>query len=327
MALRPAELISRVKGVVHVVMTPFDKDGDLDEKALRISVNHVAEALKGQDAVFLTTGSIGEFYAMTDEECKTVIRATTEELDARFPLFAGTGRSGTRRTIELSTYAQQVGADGVMVLNPYYLPVTEDGLYRHFKTLADSIDIGIMIYNNPVMTKLWVPPPLMARLSKIDNIIADKETISDAAKYYWMQRAVDPKNMAILCGIGQLVYPFFAVFGCPGFVTELANFAPQIAVAFYRAALRRDFDKLVELTDSIAPYYEFRSKVLQTRSRVPGVLSGFLATPDFTLAHSIIKEAMNLTGLPGGTVREPVEMLTADEKDELKKVLRQMNAI
>jgi len=132
MAVNFKELKNKIKGVVHVVMTPFDKDGDLDEKALRISVNHVAEALKGQDAVFLTTGSIGEFYAMTDEECKTVIRVTAEELDGRFPVFAGTGRSGTRRTIELSQYAQQVGADGVMVLNPYYQPVTEEGLYRHF---------------------------------------------------------------------------------------------------------------------------------------------------------------------------------------------------
>ena len=327
MAVNFKELTKKIKGVVHVVMTPFDKDGDLDEKALRISVNHVAEALKGQDAVFLTTGSIGEFYAMTDEECKTVVRATTEELDGRFPLFAGTGRSGTRRTIELSQYAQQVGADGVMVLNPYYQPVTEEGLYRHFKTLADSIDIGIMLYNNPVMTKLWIDPPLMARLSKIDNIIADTETITDADKYYWMQRAVDPNDMAILCGMGQLVYPFFAVFHCPGFVTELANFAPEIAVAFYRAAVRRDFDRLVELIDSIASYYELRSKILQSRSPVPGILSPFLAASDFALAHSMIKEAMNLTGLPGGTVREPIERLTAEEIEQLKAVLKQMGVL
>jgi len=321
------ELKDKIKGVVHLVMTPFDEAGQLDRNALKTCVNKVAERLEGEDAVFITTASTGEFYAMSDEECKEVIQITVEEVAGRFPVFAGTGRSGTRRTIELSQYAQEVGADGVMVLNPYYQPVTEEGLYRHFKTLAENIDIGIMIYNNPAMTKLWIAPHLMARLSKIDNIIADKETISDAAAYYWMQRAVDPDDMVILCGIGQLVYPFFAVFHCPGFVTELTNFAPEIALGFYKAAMRRDFDGLVELADRLAPYYEFRAEILKKRSRVPSILSPLLATNDFVLAHSVIKEAMNLTGLPGGTVREPLEKLTAGEKEQLRKVLQQIGVL
>jgi 4-hydroxy-tetrahydrodipicolinate synthase len=327
MPMNPKELKDRVKGVIHLVMSPFDEKGDLDTEALKRCVNHVAQALEGNDAVFVTTASTGEFYAMTDEECRTVMRVTVEEVAGRFPVFGGTGRSGTRRTIELSRYAQEVGADGVMVLCPYYQPVTEDGLYRHFKSLAGSIDIGIMIYNNPYTTKLWIPPHLMARLSKIPNIIANKENTADVAGFYFMQRAVDPADMVIVCGIGQLVYPFFALLKCPGFVTEFANFAPDTAVSLYKAAVQRDFDKMLELTDRIAPYYEFRAKAFAKRSRVPTVAAPGVAASDLALVHSIIKEAMTLIGLPGGTVREPLEKITAEEREQLRKVLQDMGVL
>jgi 4-hydroxy-tetrahydrodipicolinate synthase len=327
MALKPREAKEKIKGVIHLVMSHFDENGDLDEQALRTATNHIAKALEGEDAVFVTTASTGEFYAMTDDECKTVVRATVEEVAGRFPVFGGTGRSGTRRTIELSQHAQEVGADGVMVLNPYYQPVTEDGLVRHFQELSDNIDIGIMVYNNPYTTKLWIPPHLMARLSKIENMIANKENTANAAAFYMMQRAVDPKDMVIVCGIGQLVYPFFALFKCPGFVTEFANFAPKTAVDLYKAAVNRDFDKMVELTDLIAPYYEFRAKIMQKRSNVPTVMTPFLAAADLCLVHSIIKEAMDLIGLPSGPVREPAEKITAEEKQELRKVLQHIGAL
>ncbi|MHC4528551.1 MAG: dihydrodipicolinate synthase family protein [Planctomycetota bacterium] len=111
MALKPKEAKDKIKGVIHLVMSHFDENGALDEKAVRTATNHIAKALQGEDAVFVTTASTGEFYAMTDDECKTVIRATVEEVAGRFPVFAGTGRSGTRRTIELSQYAQEVDAD------------------------------------------------------------------------------------------------------------------------------------------------------------------------------------------------------------------------
>ncbi len=171
MALKPKEVKDKIKGVIHLVMSHFDENGDLDEKAIRTSVSHIAKKLEGEDAVFVTTASTGEFYAMTDEECNAVIRITVEEVAGRFPVFGGTGRSGTRLTTELSQKAQDAGADGVMVVNPYYQPVTEDGLYRHYKTIAENIDIGVMIYNNPFTTKLWIPPHLMARISKIDFTI------------------------------------------------------------------------------------------------------------------------------------------------------------
>jgi len=316
-----------MKGIVHLVMTHFDESGRLDEKAIRVSVNHGVNALRGRDAVFVILGSTGEFYAMTDDECKKVIDIVVEEVGGAFPVFAGTGRPGTECTVQMSRYAQEAGADGVLIVNPYYLPVTKEGLFRHFKIIAESIDVGIMIYNNPVPTKLWIPPDLMARLSKIENIIADKENTANALAYYWMQRAVDPADMVVICGIGQLMYPFYALYGCPGFVTEYVNFAPDIAISLYEAALERDFDKVTKLSDRIAPYHAFLAELAQKRGLVPTILSPYVSSNELPFYQSVIKESMSLVGLPGGMTRQPMENITPEEKKQLREVLKTMGIL
>jgi 4-hydroxy-tetrahydrodipicolinate synthase len=327
MPLKPNELKDKIKGVIHLVMTHFDENDRLDEKAIRESVNQVANALKGVDAVFLTTASTAEFYAMTDEECKKAISIVVEEVAGRFPVMAGTGRPGTKWTIEMSQFAQDAGADGVLIVNPYYQMPTKEGLYSHFHKIAQNIDIGIMIYNNPVTTKLWIPPDLMARLSKIENIIADKENTANALAYYWMQKALDPNDMVVVCGIGQLMYPFFAIYRCPGFVTEFANFAPDIAIGLYTAAQQKDFDEMAWLSDRIAPYQQFLTKLAHRRGQVPSVLSSLASSNELPLYQSLIKSAMSLVGLPGGPVRAPSENITAEEKQELHQVLKDMGVL
>lgn len=158
------------------------------------------------------------------------------------------------------------------------------------KELADNLNIGIMIYNNPVTSKLWVPPDLMARLSKIENIVVDKENTTNAPAYYWMQKAVDPEDMVIVRGLGQLMYPFEALFGCLGYVTELVNFAPDIATGLYKAAMQKDFKKLTELTDKIAPYHEFITKVARKRGVLPTILSHHFATLSFPFIKVFVKK-------------------------------------
>lgn len=327
MAMTPQELKKSIKGLIHLVMTHFDENGEFDENALRASVKHVANALKDVDAVFLATGSTAEFYAMTEDENNRVIQIVVEEVHGRFPVIAGTGRAGTKLTIEASQQAQELGADGVMIVPPYYNPVTKDGLYRHFKSVADNIDLGIMVYNNPMASRLWIPLDLMKRLSKIENIVADKENTANAIKYYFMQRTVDSEDMVIICGIGQPMYPFEVVFGSPGFVTEFANFAPEIAIDLYRAGQQRDFERLTQLMDNMAPYFQFLSKLAQRRSPIPTILSPYLSASELPLYQSVIKTAMELVGLPGGKVREPMENLTLEEKKELRGVLKDIGVL
>jgi len=327
MSMTPAHLKEKIKGMIHLVMTHFDEEERLDRKALRTAVRHAVSALKGQDAVFLAAGSTAEFYALNEEENKELIRIVVDEVGGAFPVIAGTGRAATKVTIELSRFAQEAGSDGVLIVNPYYQPVTEEGLYRHFQKIAASIDIGIMVYNNAVASKLWIPPDLMARLSKIENVVADKENTASAGAYYAMQRAVDPADMVIVAGLGHLMFSFEALYGCPAFVTELVNFAPHLAIDIYKAAAARDFSILTSLVDRIAPFYDFLTRCAQRRSPVPGVLSPSLPVGELPLYQSVTKAAMSLAGLPGGRVREPMENISDAEREELRAVLESIGII
>ncbi len=328
MALSPEELKERTKGLVHLVMTPFDENEEINKKALRKSVRHTVEKLRGEKVVFLSNGSTGEFYAMNDEENREVAQIVVEEIDGEFPVIVGTGRAGTKPTIEMSQYAQEVGADGVMVVLPYYHLATNEGIYRHYQRIAQNLDIGVMVYNNPVTSKMWIPPDLMVRLSKIENIVIDKENTLNMGTYYALQRAINPEDMIIICGAGQLAFQFEALYACPAYVTELANYAPKMAIEFAKAGVEKDFDKLVELANKIAPYHEFRGKLVQKRGSLPTVLSPQITTSDLPLYQGVCKAAMDLVGVPGGgRTRDPMENITPEEKLELKAILQEIGIL
>ena len=326
MSMTPQQLKAALKGVVHLVMTPFDENEELDEKALRRTVRDAVAALKGEDAVLLTIGSTGEFYAMNDEENKRVAKIVVEAANKELPVIVGAGRGGTRTSIEMSQYAQKVGADGVMIVPPYYHMVTREGLYRHFQKVAASIDIGIMVYNNSITSKLYIDAELMARLSKIPNIIANKENVWNIMAYYATARAVDPNDMVMICGVGHMMYKFEAPFGAVGYVTELANFAPHIAIGLYKACKKLDYAEIEKWADVIAPYAAFEAKVVSKRGVLPTVLSPAITVTDQPLYQGVCKAAMELIGKPVGKAREPMENLTDEEKQELRGILKKMGA-
>lgn len=319
--MNPQELKKRIRGPVHLSMTPFDENEALDEKALRHNVRHAVENMQGE-GVFLVNGSTGEFYAMNDDECRRTTEIVIEEVNGRLPVIVGTARAGTRYTIEMSKHAEAAGADGIMVVSPYYHICSGEELCRHFEQIAASIDIGIMVYNNPTTSKLWIPPALMARLSKVDNIIANKENTTNALAFYAMQKALDPEDMIMVCGPGQMLFPFEVIFDCPAFVTELCNFAPEIPLKFSQAAEAKDFEELRRLMDMTAPYHELISKLGQEKGPCPHVLSDYVASNDTFTYQAVCKEAMNAIGLPGGRMRSPMCNLNEADKEQVKDVLK-----
>jgi len=324
--MTPQQLKSAIKGVIHLVMTPFDKKEELDEKALRRTVRDAVTALRGEDAVLLTIGSTGEFYAMNDEENRRVAEIVVEAAQGEMPVIVGTARAGTKATIEMSRHAQAVGADGVMIVPPYYHMVTREGLYRHYRAVAESLDIGIMIYNNAITSKLYVDPALLARLSKIDNIVACKENVWNIMAFHAAVKAVDPKDMVIICGVGQMMYKFEAPYRCPGYVTELANFVPHVAIGLYKACRALAYPEIEKWSDVIAPYAAFVGHVAAKRGALPTVLSPAITVTDQPFYQGVCKAAMELIGKPVGKVREPMENLTGPEKRELLGIIRKMGA-
>jgi 4-hydroxy-tetrahydrodipicolinate synthase len=324
MGMKPQELRENLKGVIHLVMTPFNERDELDEGALRTQLRYAVNTYKGEEVVFLAGGSTAEFYAMNDEECKQYTKIIVEEVGGKFPVVVGTGRGGTKYTLEMSKYAQEVGADGVLVVNPFYHPVTADGVYRHFKILAEALDIGVVIYNNPVTSSMWIPPALMAKISKIPNVVGDKDNTGSITALYRMYKTIDPQDMIVFTGLGNDMYQYAALFGCPAYVTELGCYAPNLAIELYKAGKKRDFEAMVAINEKVDPYIKFIGTCVARRSSIPTTTSPLVVIAGLPIYQSVCKVAMELVGLPGGKVREPMENLTEEERAELKRILTEM---
>lgn len=313
------------KGVFVVQTTPFNKDGSLDLEGMRANTRWLVERMAGKDFVLVPVGSTGEFYAMSEEENKAVIKMVVEETNGRLPVIAGTGRAGTIDTIKMCRYAESVGADGVQVILPYYHIPEEEGLYQHYKQIAESVNIGVMIYNNSAVSASWIKPPLMARLAKIPNIISVKENTPDVIAYNRMRRTVDPADMVVLCGIGELSFTFEALYGCPGFVSGAANFAPDLSYSIYQAAASRNFDRMCQLGDMIAVYFDFIGKM--NASYGPHVGIGSAPAASGYMYIGVIKAAMDILGLRGGEPRLPLIGLKEQDRAELKEILKGMKLL
>ena len=327
MSLKPQEMKEKTKGIFHLSLTPFDKNGDLNVPALRQSVRMVTEnkALEGEDVVFIALGTTGEFYAMSEAENKTVVDVVCEEVNGKFPVLIGSGRAGTTNTEEFSKYAQTAGADGFLLGPPYYTMPTTDGIIRHFETLAESVDIGITIYNNPAASKLWLPMPVIKRLSKVDNIIGLKENTNNPNAFLGMLQNIDPNDMSIFAGLGHFMYQYMCFHGCKGYVTEMLNYAPHLALDLYHAGQAGDIAKVRETADKMNLFWNWVFRLAAKYSPVPSAVHPAKDIPtDMPYYQAANKAAAVLCGMPAGYAREPMENIPEDEIPELREILRQM---
>ena len=236
-------------------------------------------------------------------------------------------------TIKRCQYAQSIGADGVLVVLPYYVPPEEEGMYQHYREIAKSVDIGVVLYNNSLTSGCWVGPSLAAKLAKIPNFIAIKENTSSVISFRLVQKAAEP-DAAVLCGRGEEIFPFVAPFGCPGFVSFIANFAPDLSYSMYEAAIAKDFDKVAEIANTFTPFFKdpevirgmpsgssFTAKISASHGPSTGL------RPGASMQFAEMKAAMDMLGLRGGEVRLPFTGLTNEEKDELRNVLKVMGVL
>jgi len=327
------DLRKAMKGVFVVQITPFNKDGSLDLEGMRAHTRWLLERMSGKDFVFVPEGSNGEFFVQSEDEWKAVIKMVVEEVNGRNLVLAGAGQAGTRETIKRCQYAQSVGADGVLVVLPYYVPPEEEGVYQHYKHITESVDIGVVLYNNSLVSGSWVRPPLMAKLAKIPNFVAVKENTSSVISFRLMQKAVEP-DAIVLCGRGEEIFPFVAPFGCPGLVSFLANFAPELSYSMYEAAATKDFNRVDEIANRFSPFFKdpeivkcmppgssFTAKVSASHGPSAGI------RPGASMQFAEIKAAMDMLGLRGGHVRLPLIDLTQEEKAELANILKIMKIL
>jgi len=322
------ELKKRLKGIIPVQYCPYTKNKELDVEGLKRNTQFLVDFAKNgnKDVVIMTNGSTTEFYANSIEEQKRVIKTVVETVTGTVPVVAGVGLAGAERTIEMAKYAEEVGADCAMVVLPYYHTPTKEGMYRYYKEIANAVNIGIMIYNNPDVSGALIPPDLMARLSKIDNIIATKDNATNAADYAFKALTIDPEDMVLINGQGEVYYVGAAAYGLryKGFVTFIANFAPSLSYAVYEAVEAGNFKEALEALRKLLPLLGLLSKFNKKRESI-SIIPECLRTNYMYM--SIGKAAMDLVGLSGGPLRLPMEDLTDEEKQELKGGLKEMGVL
>ena len=240
-----------LKGVYTALVTPF-KDGALDEEALHRLIDF--QVAQGVDGI-VPCGTTGETSTLSYEEHKRVTELSVKWAAGRTKVIAGTGSNSTAETIKLTDAAKKAGVDGVLLVAPYYNRPTPEGLYRHFKKVAEEVNIPIVLYNIPTRTGVNMLPDLVARLSEIPTIVAIKEAsggVQQAAEIYRLTQG----RMTILSGDDNLFLPMMSV-GAKGVISVLSNIMPgkmkDLAGAYLYA---KDIDKAMRLNAELLPLFQ-----------------------------------------------------------------------
>jgi 4-hydroxy-tetrahydrodipicolinate synthase len=314
------ELRDRMRGIFIVTMTPFNRDGSVDYAGVRANAQWLVDNIEpGQYFTLTPCGSTGEFYAMSDEERIRVLEVVHEVAGGKVTLMAGAAQAGTARTIEMCQAAQSIGYDGAQVVLPFYHTPSDEGMFVHFRMICEAVDpdFGIQIYNNPAVAGSWVKPHLMVRLSQLPNLISDKENTPDIQAFKRMMELCDPDDIRIVTGLGERMYSFAFVAGSHGFVSGLANFAPQISYALYEAATVGDVQGVRAAMEHVEAFFRFRDRMNAKYGPTTALVGRNAYLP-----LSTWKRAMDMMGLAGGRVREPITEITDPaDLEELRQIL------
>lgn len=235
------------QGSIVAIITPF-KNGKIDEKAFGDLIEfHIAAGTDG----IVPCGTTGESATLSYDEHNRLVRLTVEAAGGRVPVIAGTGSNSTEEAIYLTRYAKECGADGALLITPYYNKPTQEGLYRHFKEIAEEVDIPLIPYNVPGRTGVNMLPATIDRLAEIENIVAIKEASGSMTQICEIYRLCGDR-IAILSGEDAINFPILAA-GGKGMISVTANIVPgkmgEMWDAFDRGEINRSREIHYELFD------------------------------------------------------------------------------
>ncbi len=299
--MTPAELKDKLRGVLAFVITPFTDDHALDISGLTRIVDSMCHA--GVHSI-VCTGGVAEFYSLNLEEYHQVIRSTVRAAKGRVPVLAGIGHS-TRIACELASFAESEGVSGLMINPFYFVEPNLEGLARHYQALAKASRLGQIVFSTGNFT---YTPELIERLSQIESVIGLKDEVGDLKTFV---ATVDRlgNRLAWINGMAEPLVPAYFACGATSFTTGMANFAPEIPLSIYRAAQTGDYATVNRIVvEKVAP-------IARLRARRKGY------------ATAVLKEAMNLLGLPAGPCRLPLTSLEPEDRKELTAILRELQLL
>ncbi len=283
------------KGSYVAIVTPF-KDDNLDEPGLRKNIRFLMD--NGSDGI-VACATTGESPSLSDDEYERIIKICLEEVDGKIPVIAGAGTNSTTKTIKIAQKVQKLGANGLLIVTPYYNKPTQQGLYQHYKTVSKETDLPIIIYNVPGRTGVNIFPQTVARLAKdCKNIVAIKEASGNLDQVSEIVNLLGD-GFDILSGDDSLTLPMLAI-GAKGVISVIANIFPK------------------DVSDMCN--YFFEGKIEKARElhikMFPVVKSLFIETNPIP-----VKKAMELMGLPAGNPRLPLVPMSEENVQILRKRL------
>ncbi|WP_276302133.1 dihydrodipicolinate synthase family protein [Halorussus lipolyticus] len=234
-----------VHGVVPPTVTAFEADESVDYEATAAHARFVVD--RGAHGVF-PLGTNGEFPLLTPDEREGVAEAVVDEIGDDAPVIAGVGSASTRETVSHAEHAEEVGADGVVVVTPYYYPLDHDAAVRHYRQVAEAIDLPVYVYHIPSKTGNSLSLETLDALAEIENLVGLKDSSKDVP---WLGQAIDAHpEMTFLAGSDSLLFPGLEV-GCAGMVSAVANAFPELVVDLYEAYDEDDEERARRLQSEV----------------------------------------------------------------------------
>lgn len=284
--------------VLTAMVTPFDASGAVDYPKVEALAKRLVD--EGSDGI-VVAGTTGESPTLSDEEKLRVLRVVKTAVGARAAVVAGTGTNDTKHSIHLTSEAQRAGADGVLLVNPYYNRPSQDGLYAHFRTIAESTKLPCILYNIPGRTGVNATPETIARLAEVPNIVAVKEASGNLEQVSEIRRRT-PEQFAIYSGDDSLTLPILAV-GGRGVISVASHLVGREIQEMIKAYEQGDVRKALRVNIKLYPLF----KVL------------FITTNPVPL-----KAALALSGFGVGKPRLPLVEATAKEKEQIAAVMKDL---
>lgn len=293
--------MNKFKGVYPVIITPMKENFEINYEGLKENVNYF---IKQKVSGLVINGSTGEFVSLTEEEKEEIIKTVLSTVNGAFPIIVGTASEYTNDAIRLTQSAENLGADGVLVINSYYAHPTDEEIYHQFKDIAESTSLPVMIYNNPFTTGIDIGQNTLINLgNNVKNITHLKESSGSIQKLRDIHYATG-NNLTLFCGSDDLALESF-VMGAQGWVSVAGNLAPNLTKELYEKIQSKDFNSAHETYKKLLPLLQF--------------------IEDSGKYVQIVKAGMEIKGLNGGSSRPPRRNLNTEEKNKLEAIISTLN--
>jgi len=290
-----------IKGSIVAIVTPMFEDGSLDRDSLRQLLDwHIAE---GTDGVVIV-GTTGESATVSPEEHCELIKLTVEHVGGRIPVIAGSGGNSTAEAIALTRHAKAVGADATLQVVPYYNRPTQEGMYRHFKAIAEAVDIPVILYNVPGRTVADMSNETVVRLSSVDNIVGIKDATGNVGRGAELLRDID-KSFAVYSGDDPTAMALMFC-GAAGNISVTANVAPRAMHELCEAAMAGQVARAVDINNRVLSLH---GKLFVEPNPVP------------------VKWALAEMGKMPAGLRLPLAPLSAQYHDTVRAALRESGVL